>query len=68
LLQLLLSFPPLEDIFQDALQLQQEFKEEDKFSISPSISLENFNNIESYLFNLLPKPLLIDFSHLSFLD
>jgi hypothetical protein len=68
LLQLLLSLPPLEDTFWDASQPQQEFKEEDEFSISPSISLDNFNNIESYLYDLPHKPLVIDFSDLNFLD
>jgi hypothetical protein len=68
LLQLLPSLPPLEDMFWDASQLQQKFKEEDKFSISSSISLDNFNNTESYLYNLLPKLLVIDFRDLNFLD
>jgi hypothetical protein len=49
-------------------QLQYECKEEEKFSFSPSISLDNFNNAESYLYNLLPKLLVIDFSDLNFLD
>jgi hypothetical protein len=68
LLQLLLSLPPLEDPFWDASQPQQEFKKEDEFSISPSISLDNFNNAESYLYNLLLKLLVIDFRDLNFLD
>jgi hypothetical protein len=33
-----------------------------------SISLDKFNNVESYLYNPLPKPLVIDFSNLNFLD
>jgi hypothetical protein len=68
LLQLLLSLPPLEDTFWDTSQPQQEFKEEDEFGISSSISLDDFNNAESYLYNLLPKPLVIDFRDLNFLD
>jgi hypothetical protein len=60
--------PPLKDTFWDALQPQQKFKKEDKFGISLSISLDNFNNIESYLYNLLPKLLVIDFRDLNFLD
>jgi hypothetical protein len=68
LLQLLLLLPPLEDTFWDASQPQQKFKEEDEFSISSSISLDDFNNLESYLYNLPPKPLVIDFSDLNFLD
>jgi hypothetical protein len=55
-------------MFWDASQPQQKFKEEDEFSISLSISLDNFNNVESYLYNLLPKLLVIDFRDLNFLD
>jgi hypothetical protein len=47
-----------------ASQPQQKFEKEDKFGIS----LDNFSNTKSYLYNLLPKLLVIDFSNLNFLD
>jgi hypothetical protein len=55
-------------MFWNASQLQQEVKEENRFSISSSISLNNFKSVEGYFYNLLPKLLVIDFGNLNSLD
>jgi hypothetical protein len=62
------SLPPPEDTFWDASQPQREFEEEDEFGIGPGISLDDFNDAESHLYDLPPKPPVIDFRDSNFLD